>query len=192
MIEFSTVALMDEWKCYEFLVQVLHPNGLGCPQCHAPVAQAGVHRHDRAPVLYYHCGCGRIYNAFTETLWQGTHHPCSTIIRILQGVSQGATTQHLARELGLDRKHLLERRHQIQALTARVCPRTVYSDSVVETDELYQNAGEKRHSASRSRRSAPSAGQQSPGAWHLGHRPPAGDGNRGARNGASAIRGRRQ
>ena len=168
MIEFSTADLMDDQKCYDFLVSLLHPNGLGCPRCHTPVAQAGVHRQDRVPLLYYRCPCGRIYNAFAETLWQGTHHSCPTIIRILQGITQGATTLHLAKELGLDRKHLLERRHQIQALAAQSCPRTVYPDPVVETDELYQNAGEKRRSASPSRRSAPSSGQQGPGPRHVG------------------------
>ena len=28
MIEFSIVDLMDEQKCYNFLVSLLHPNGL--------------------------------------------------------------------------------------------------------------------------------------------------------------------
>ena len=150
MIEFSIVDLMDEQKCYNFLVSLLHPNGLGCPRCHTLVAPARVHRQDRAPVLYYRCPCGCIYNAFAGTVWQGTHHSCSMILRILQGITQGVTTLHLAKELGLDRKHLLERRHHIQALAVQASPRTVYPDSVVEADELYQNAGEKRHSASRS------------------------------------------
>jgi len=191
MIEFSTADLMDEQKCYDFLVSVLHPKGLGCPRCHKPVTQAGIHRHARAPVLYYHCGCGCVYNAFAGTLWQGPHHSCSTIIRILQGISQGVTTMHLAKELGLDRKHLLERRHQIQALAARASPRTAYSDSVVETDELYQNAGEKRRSASPSRRSTPPSGQQGTRSRHVGQRPASGAGGRGAGNGAGAIRGGR-
>ena len=191
MIEFSIADLMDEQKCYDFLVSLLHPKSLGCPRCHTPVTQAGIHRHDRAPVLYYHCGCGRVYNAFAGTLWQGTHHSCSTIIRILQGISQGVTTMHLAKELGLDRKHLLERRHQLQALATQACPRTVYPDPVVETDELYQNAGEKRHSASRSRRSTPTAGQQGTRSRHVGQRPASGAGDRGPRHGSGAIRGGR-
>ena len=190
MIAFSTADLMDEQKCYEFLVSLLHPRGLGCPCCHTPVSQAGIHRHDRVPVLYYHCGCGRIYNAFTGTLWQGTHHSCSTMIRILQGITQGVTTLHLAKELGLDRKHLLERRHQIQALAAQACTRrTTGADSVVEADELYQNAGEKRDSSSRSRRSAPSASQQGSRPRHVGRGPAAGAGDRGAGNRTGPVRG---
>jgi len=45
--------------------------------------------------------------------------------------------------LGLDRKHLLERRHQIQTLAEQACPREALVDAVVEADEMDQNAGEK-------------------------------------------------
>jgi hypothetical protein len=143
MIRFSTIELMDEQKCYDYLVEILHPKGLCCPCCGTPVEQAKVHRRDRAPVLYFRCCCGRIYNAFAGTLWQGTHHGCSVIVRILQGVAQGTPTLHLAQELGIDRKHLLERRHKIQELAALACDRNPLPDPVVEADEMYQNAGEK-------------------------------------------------
>jgi len=79
----------------------------------------------------------------TATLWQGTHHGCCLIVRILQGIAQGVPTRHLAQELGLDRKHLLERRHQIQTLAEQACPREALVDAVVEADEMDQNAGEK-------------------------------------------------
>jgi len=134
---------MDEPNCYAYLVELLHPDGLGCPACHTPVEHAKVHRRDRAPWLYFRCACGRIYNAFTATLWQGTHHSCCLIVRILQGIAQGVPTRHLAQELGLDRKHLLERRHQLQMLAEPACPREALADTVVEVDEMYQHAGEK-------------------------------------------------
>jgi hypothetical protein len=144
MIQFPIVDLLDEQKCYEFLLGTLHPNGLGCSRCGKPVADARVHRRDRAPVLYYRCPCGRIYNAFAGTVWQGTHHPCSTIVRILQGISQGVSTKHLAEELGIDRVHLLQRRHRLQGLAEAALPRERLPDDVVEADEMYQNSGEKR------------------------------------------------
>lgn len=143
MIRFSTVGLMDEQKCYDYLVDILHPNGLCCPTCKTPVEHAKVQRRDRAPILYFRCCCGRIYNAFAGTLWQGTHHRCSVIVRLLQGFAHGTPTRHLAQELGIDRKHLLERRHKIQELLAQACYRDRLPDAVVEADELYQNAGEK-------------------------------------------------
>ena len=143
MIIFSTVDFKDEQKCYDFLVDILHPQGVHCPDCQRPVEASRVHRRDRAPVVYLRCPCGRIYNAFTGTVWQGTHHCCSVIVRILQGFAQGTPTLHLAKELGLDRKHLLERRHELQNFAAQACPREPLADTVVEADEMYQNAGEK-------------------------------------------------
>lgn len=143
MLIFSTVDLMDEQKCYDLLVTILHPQGLHCPNCQRPVEASRVHRRDRAPLLYLRCPCGRIYNAFTGTVCQGIHHRCSKIIRILQGFAQGTPTRHLAKELGIDRKHLLERRHALQDFVAKACPREPLADAVVEADEMYQNAGEK-------------------------------------------------
>jgi hypothetical protein len=143
MILFVIIDLMDEQKCYDFLVEILHPDGLHCPSCRAPVEQSRVHRRDRAPLLYFGCPCGRFYNAFAGTLWQGTHHRCSTIVRILQGFAQGTPTLHLATELGIDRTHLLERRHKLQNFVAQACAQEPLPDEVVEADEMDQNAGEK-------------------------------------------------
>jgi len=144
MLIFSLVDLMDEQKCYEFIVNILHPDGLHCPKCEIPVDQCKVHRRDRAPLLYFRCPCGSVYNAFSDTVWKGTHHRCSVIVRILQGFAQGTPTLHLAKELGIDRKHLLERRHKLQGFVENNCFRAPLPDNVVEADELYQNAGEKK------------------------------------------------
>lgn len=76
-------------------------------------------------------------------MWQGTHHRCSVLVRILQGFSQGVSTLHLANELGIDRMHLLERRHKLQGFMSQACIREPLADDVVEADEMYQNAGEK-------------------------------------------------
>ena len=143
MLIFSLVDLMDEQKCYEFIVNILHSDGLHCPKCEIPVDQCKVHRRDRAPLLYFLCPCGSVYNAFSGTVWKGTHHRCSVIVRILQGFAQGTPTLHLAKELGIDRKHLLERRHKLQGFVENNCFREPFPDNVVEADELYQNSGEK-------------------------------------------------
>lgn len=64
-------------------------------------------------------------------------------MRILQGFARGVPTLRLARERGIERKHLRERRHPIQALAAQACRRDRLADPVVGVDEMYQNAGEK-------------------------------------------------
>ena len=62
------------------------------------------------------------FRVFTHTLWSKTRYSCATIVLILRGVAQGVPTAHLAQELGLDRAHLLEHRHQIQKLVEQPFP----------------------------------------------------------------------
>jgi hypothetical protein len=38
------------------------------------------------------------------------------MVLILRGIAQGTPTEHLADELGIDRAHLLDKRHEIQKL----------------------------------------------------------------------------
>ena len=88
-MQFSTAELMAEAKCYEWLVNILHTEGLRSPRRQLPLGHSAVHRLDRAPMLYLRCLCGPVYKAFAGTFWEGTHHRCSCIVRILQGSGQG-------------------------------------------------------------------------------------------------------
>jgi transposase-like protein len=120
MIQFPLNTLLDEQACYDFLLQILHPSGLACPYSHPlPLEQAPHDRH-RAPIMDYRCrSCGAVFNLFTNTLFSKTRYRCSTIVLLLRGIAQGTPTKHLADELGIDRGHLLSRRHAIQAVLAR-------------------------------------------------------------------------
>ena len=175
-MDFPLADLMDEQACYELLVSVLHPGGLACPGCGAADG-LGVHRRRRDPVLDYQCGgCGRVFNAFAGTPLAGTPKRPSRVLLVLRGVAKGERTAGLARELGCSRGHLLELRHRLQANAAAWLGRFdagPLPDAVVEADEMYQNAGEKRRAAPRSGRPAPAAGQQAARARHVGGRPPA-------------------
>ena len=120
MLQFPLDDLLDEQACHNFLLRVLHPDGLHCPQGHPLPADQSAHDRHRAPILDYRCRtCGAVFNLFTGTIWAKTRYPCSTIVQILRGIAQGVSTKHLAEELGLDRGHLLERRHQMQGLVAQ-------------------------------------------------------------------------
>jgi transposase-like protein len=142
-MDFPLIDLMDQDACYHKLLAALHPDGLTCPTCQT-AAQLHVHRRHRAPVLDYRCAaCGRVFNAFTGTALKGTHRSPAEIVLILRGVAQGVPTARLARELGCDRKHLLELRRRLQGHASRWLDRDPLSDRVVEADEMYQNAGEK-------------------------------------------------
>jgi hypothetical protein len=55
----------------------------------------------------------------------------------------------LSRELGIGRPRLHEIRKQLQQHLLATRPQTPMRDRILEADELYQNAGEKKRSASR-------------------------------------------
>jgi transposase-like protein len=75
------------------------------------------HDRHRAPVFDYRCPeCGRVFNTFTQTVWSGGRYTCVQMVLILRGIAQGVPTEHLADELGIDRAHLLAKRHEIQKL----------------------------------------------------------------------------
>ena len=180
-MDFPVADLMDEGACYEYLLSVLHPRGLACPGCGAADG-LGVHRRRRAPVVDYRCrACGRVFNAFTGTPLAGTPKRPSRVVLVLRGVAKGESTAGLARELGCSRGHLLDLRHRLQANAAAWLGRFdagPLPDAVVEADEMYQNAGEKRRETPRPGRPAPAAGEQAARARHVGQRPAARAGRR--------------
>jgi transposase-like protein len=123
MIVFPIQSLMDEQACYEYLLSVLHPHGLHCPQGHPLPASQGAHDRHRTPIVDYRCKtCGAVFNLFTNTIWSKTRYGCATIVLLLRGVAQGVPTAHLAGELGIDRAHLLEHRHEMQKLLEQSFP----------------------------------------------------------------------
>ncbi len=142
-MDFPIGDLMDENKCYEFLLDLFHPQGLHCPRCHT---QEGlrIHHSYREPVLNYRCTrCKCVFNAWTGTLFQGTHWRPVQMVLILRGFTQGEPTAKLARELSCSRRHLLDLRHRFQNQAKSCLDRKPLEDAHVEADEMYQNAGEK-------------------------------------------------
>lgn len=126
MMTFPIQELMDEQKCYDYLLKVLHPQGLTCPAGHSVQPDQKPHDRHRAPIFDYRCAeCGRVFNAFTQTVWSGGRYTCVQMVLIMRGIAQGVPTEHLADELGIDRSHLLAKRHEIQQLLEqRLSPHT--------------------------------------------------------------------
>jgi hypothetical protein len=75
-------------------------------------------------------------------------------VLLLRRIAKGEPTARLARELGVSRKQLHTLRRRIQANLNATAPTGVMPGTAFEADELYQNAGEKKHAPSRPRRSA--------------------------------------
>jgi predicted kinase len=66
---------------------------------------------------------------------------------LVRGVANGVSASRLARELGWGRVRVHELRQQLQQNLRATRPSEPLPDDVLEADELYQNAGEKRCAA---------------------------------------------
>jgi transposase-like protein len=172
-MDFPIADLLDQGACYTKLADLLHPDGLACPRCGLRDGLK-VHRRHRDPVLDYRCPrCGRVFNAWTGTPLQGIQRRPAEVLLILRGIAQGVPTARLARELRCDRMKLLRLRHRLQGNALIGLDRNPLGDAVVEADEMYQNAGEKRHPAPRAGRPAAPPGQQAARPRHVRQRPAA-------------------
>ena len=144
MMKFPITDLMNQKECYNFLLNILHPNGFGCPNGHQLPPEQKPHDLSRQPLVDYKCRiCGRVYNLFTNTIWLGTSYSCAVVVLIFRGFLQGITTKHLAEELERDYGTLLKWRHKIQQQALEKRPDEPLPDMQTEADELFQNAGEK-------------------------------------------------
>ena len=142
MLDYPIEDLLSEEKCHEHLLDLFHNGELVCAQCGS--CHYGVHGKARSPIIKCKVkDCGRIFNLFTNTAFQGTHFSCCKIVLILRGFFQGETTARLSRELGIDRGNLLDIRHKLQKNALLNRPKEPLPDAETETDELFQNAGEK-------------------------------------------------
>jgi len=168
-MEFPILDLMDMEESRRWIEQHFHPEGLRCPRCQASVAEARLFRYTkRSQLPVYRCKrCGRTYNLYTGTVLEGHHLTPQQVVLLLRGIAKGESTQVLAAELGLSYGTVLTLRHEMQAQAVRLQPETPLPDAEVEADEMFQNAGEKRHVPSASRRPAPAAGQPPPRAWDV-------------------------
>jgi transposase-like protein len=157
MIDFPIDELLDDRICTRWLERYLHPDGLVCPHCgHSERRLFRAQGHFPA----YRCrACDGYYTLLTATVFAKTRQRPATLVLLLRGIAKGEPTARLARELGLSRKQLHTLRQRIQANINDTAPTAMMVGTAFEADELYQNAGEKKHTAPRSLRSAPAARQ---------------------------------
>ena len=157
MIEFPITELMDNSICLIWLERHLHPQGLICPRCGNSTRRLF---REQGHFPAYRCrACDGYYTLLTGTVFEKTRQRPATLVLLLRGITKGESTARLARELGLSRKQLHTLRQRIQTNLNETAPTAVMRGTAFEADELYQNAGEKKHAASRSRRSTPSSRQ---------------------------------
>jgi transposase-like protein len=153
-MDFPLSDVLDPQRCYDFLLELLHPQGLRCP-CGHPLERCGIHMRDRAPILDYRCWeCGRFFNVFSDTVFEGTQESVVQIIPMVRGIATGTPTARLAREIEANREQVLVWRHKLQGFAEEALCRKPLPDQHTEGDEMYQNAGEKRRQARRPHRPA--------------------------------------
>ena len=116
-MDFPIISLLDEDRAQAWVLKHFHPQGLGCPECEAGVAEAPPFPEDP--------------------------NKRSTSLPVLRGICQGISSAQLARELGISRQTVLSLRRKLQAAAEAIQPQEALPDAAVETDEMFQNAGEK-------------------------------------------------
>lgn len=123
-MEFPDVDFVDEEACFEALFKLVHSERLRCPRCGQKEGLVVQDHHGPSWILDYQCPlCHRVFNAWTETPFEKTHHPPSEILWIVKGMVEGKSTAQLARELHCHRGRLLTLRHRWQPLvTSRFGP----------------------------------------------------------------------
>lgn len=152
-MDFPITNLMDREACLQWIEDYFHPQGLECPHCHAEFEDARWFRRTICSQLdVYRCQwCQGIYNLYSNTVFEGRYFRPEQTVLFIRGVLQGTSTAQLARELKISRTTATEVRHQLQANAEKEQPTTPLEDDEAETDEMFQNAGEKRRMAWRPR-----------------------------------------
>ena len=145
-MDFPILDLIDNESATEWLLNHFHPHGLTCPHCEAGVAEARCFRQTTASQLpVYRClMCGGIYNLYSSTVFQQKQLTPAQVVLLLRGIYHGESSAHLARELGLSRPTVHCLRRAIQANAQVLQPNSPVVDEQTETDEMFQNAGEKK------------------------------------------------
>ena len=145
-MDFPINDLMSEKASTDWILRYFHPEGLRCPHCGAAWADASEFRQTRKSQLtVYRCKrCQGIYNLYSGTLFEARHLPPREVVLLIRGVMKGESAATLARELGRSRTTITELRRLIQTNAVHLQTEKPLPDQVVEADELFQNAGEKR------------------------------------------------
>ena len=147
LIDFPIAELLDDRICLLWLERHLHPEGWACPHCHRP--ERRLFRQQGAFPAYRCRACDGYYTLLTNTVFEKTRQCPATLVLLLRGIAKGEPTARLARELGMSRKQLHTLRQRVQRQLNDTAPAEVMTGTAFEADELYQNAGEKKHAPSR-------------------------------------------
>ena len=101
-------------------------------------------RTRKSHLQIYRClSCDGVSNLYSGTVFQRKQLTPPQAVLLLRGVCQGVPSAKLAREIGLDRQTVMSMRRVLQSNAEAMQPVSALPDKQVETDEMFQNAGEK-------------------------------------------------
>jgi DNA-directed RNA polymerase subunit RPC12/RpoP len=141
---FPITELLDDKHSEEWLLEHFHPEGLRCPKC-ASRRRRTFRETETSRLTVYRClECEGIYNLYSGTLFEKKHLRPSQVISLLRGVAKGESSMRLAEELGVSRTTVHYLRKELQQNAQHLQPEAPLTDEHTETDEMFQNAGEKR------------------------------------------------
>jgi len=146
MIDFPISELLDASICMIWLERHLHPDGFVCPHCGS--TNRRLFRQQKHFPAYRCRDCDRYYTLLTGAAFEKTRQPPATRVLLLRGITKGASTARLARELGLSRKQMHTLRQRIQTNLNEAAPLDLLEGTTYEADELYERRG-KKHASSR-------------------------------------------
>ena len=143
---FPITKLLDDQSSEIWLLRHLHPKGLRCPTCQASLKQARKFRTaQRTHLTDYRCNdCGSVYNLYTGTVFAHKQLRPQQVVMLLRGICKGEPSTTLAEENDVSWRTVHELRRVLQHNCYQMLPQTPLPDHDTETDELFQNAGEKR------------------------------------------------
>jgi len=139
------IDLIDEEAETAWLLKHFHPEGLHCPHCSQDVEEARLFgRPQKSHLQIYRClSCEGTYNLYSGTVFQQKQLMPPQAVLFLRGVCQGVPSAKLARALGLDRQTVMSLRRVLPSHAVAIQPVSALPDKCAETDEMFQNAGEK-------------------------------------------------
>lgn len=145
-MEFPIIQLLNQQDSEGWIEAHFHPDGLKCPRCQASVSEGQAFRRTRhSQLMTYRCKkCGQTYNLYSGTVFQQRHLRPQQVVLLIRGVLKGESSLTLAAELALNYKTVLALRRDLQANAHQLQPTSALTDTETETDEMFQNAGEKR------------------------------------------------
>ena len=138
--------LLSPEQSEQWLLEHFHPEGLKCSRCKSPVGRASVFRNTRKSELKVdRCkDCQSIYNLYTGTIFEQRPIRPQQAVLLIRGVLKGEASDGLAAELELNDVTVLQLRRKLQDNAQVLQPQEPLPDFEAESDELFQNAGEKR------------------------------------------------